>query len=426
MQYRLTKLSNGLRVITVPLPNLESVTVTIWIGVGSRSEEDKIVGLSHFLEHMVFKGSKTRPSAKAIAEAVDAIGGEFNASTSKEWTNFYIKARSANLDLAFDVLSDMVLNPLLKAEEIEREKGVIIEEMAMYEDTPIMKVGDVFEQLIFSGDRLGRDIIGTQKSVRELNRDDFIRYRKLHYYTENIVISVAGGVEETGVLELVRKYFGTLPRTGPQEEKNYGFKSDQVKPRVFLKTKKNEQAHLILGFLAGERGGKDRYSELILSAILGRGMSSRLFTEVRERRGLAYSVRTSVDNFFDTGEIASYAGVDVPKAKEAIAVILEEHYALAGGKKRISSKELNKAKEYIKGHLALSLEDTKEINNLLGESELMLGRIETPEEIFEGIDKVTVDDVVSLAKRRFVPEMLNLAIIGPFKDPFEFEKIISA
>jgi predicted Zn-dependent peptidase len=424
MEYKLSKLSNGLRVVTVALPNLESVTVTIWVGVGSRAEGDKIAGISHFLEHMVFKGSKKRPNAKAIAEAVDAIGGEFNAATGKEWTNFYIKARSANLDLAFDVLSDMVLNPLLKEEEIEREKGVIVEEMAMYEDTPIMKVGDVFEQLIFSKDTLGRDIIGTERSVRGLKKQDFIGYREQHYYTDNIVVSVAGGIEDKDVLVLAQKYFGSLPRAGIQEERSYNFVSVQKSPQVLLKTKKNEQAHLILGFLAGKRGSKDRFTEIVLSAILGRGMSSRLFTEVRERRGLAYSVRTSIDNFYDTGEFATYAGVDVSKAKEAIKVMLEEHYKLASEKKGISPEELKKAKEYIKGHLALSLEDTKEINNLFGESELMLGKIETPEVIFEGIDKVGREDVVSLAKRLFVPERLNLAIIGPFKDRSQFEKII--
>src|SRR4030065_1580881 len=177
MDYQLDKLSNGIRVITVEMPTLESATVTYWVGVGSRFEHESVSGLSHFLEHMVFKGSKKRPSAKEISEAIDSIGGEFNASTSKEWTNFYIKARTGNLDLAFDVLSDMVLNPLLKAEEIEKEKGVIVEEIAMYEDTPMMKIGDVFEQLIFKGDNLGRDTIGTEKSVRSLKRDDIERYR---------------------------------------------------------------------------------------------------------------------------------------------------------------------------------------------------------------------------------------------------------
>lgn len=425
MKHVLTKLDNGLRLLTVPMPGLESATVTVWVGVGSRAEEDKIAGLSHFLEHMVFKGSKKRPSAKLISEAVDEIGGEFNASTFKEWTNFYIKARSGNLPLAFDVLSDMVLNPILKAEEIEREKGVIVEEMAMYEDTPIAKIGDVFEQLTFKGDSLGRDIIGFEKSVRSLKKDDFVRYRDTHYYAENIVVSVAGGVEPKNVLKLAREYFSSLKPSGKKEERDYQFKSKQSKPQVLVHSKKKEQAHFILGFLAGERGNKDRFTEAVLGSILGGGMSSRLFSEVRERRGLAYSVKTSLDRFADTGEIASYAGVDVPKAEEAIKVVLDEHHKLASGKKEITARELKKAKEYIKGHLALSLEDTRDVTYFFGESELMLNKIETPENVFAGIDKVTIGDVVNQAKKLFVPERLNLAIIGPFKDKGVFERIIS-
>jgi len=424
MKHILTKLDNGLRLLTVPMPGLESVTVTVWVGVGSRAESDKIAGLSHFLEHMVFKGSKKRPSAKLIAEAVDAIGGEFNAATSKEWTNFYIKARSGSVDLAFDVLSDMVLNPILKSEEIEREKGVILEEMAMYEDTPMVKIGDLFEQLIFKGDSLGRDIIGFEKSVKALKRDDFERYRKSHYYAGNIVVAVAGGVDVKKAQELTKKYFSALQASGKSEEMEYEFQTKQNKPSVFLRNKKNEQGHFILGFLAGERGNKERFAEAVLASILGGGMSSRLFTEVRERRGLAYSVRTSLDRFLDTGEFISYAGVDVAKAQEAIKVVLDEHYKIAGGKHGITVKELKKAKEYIKGHLALSLEDTRDVNSFYGENELMLGKIETPDEVFAGIDKVTIADMVRRAKELFVPERVNLAIIGPFREQAVFEKII--
>lgn len=424
MDYKRTELANGLRVVTVPIPSLESATVTVWVGVGSRAEEDKIAGISHFLEHMVFKGSKKRPTARAISEAVDEIGGEFNAATSKEWTNFYIKARSGKLDLAFDVLSDMVLNPLLQKAEIEKEKGVIVEEMAMYEDTPIMKIGDIFEQLIFTGNSLGRDIIGTPKSVRGIKRDDFERYRNRHYYAENIVVTVAGRVKEKDTLALSEKYFGGLKKSGLSEERKYKFENVQKNPRVLLKTKKNEQAHLILGFLAGKRGDKERFPEAILGAILGGGMSSRLFSEVREKRGLAYSIKTSLDHFVDTGEFASYAGVDIAKAEEAIAVMLDVHYKLANNGSEITEREFNKAKEYLKGHLALSLEDTKDVNYLFGENELMLGKIETPENIFEEIDKVKVEDIYSLARKLFKPDRLNLAIIGPYNNPARFERII--
>jgi len=422
MNHKLVKLSNGLRVLTVPLPNLESVTITVWTKVGSRNESKKVGGISHFLEHMVFKGSKKRPSAKEIAEAVDAIGGEFNAATSKQWTNFYIKARVEVLEKAFDVLSDMVLAPLLKKEDIEREKGVIIEEMAMYEDTPMMKIGDVFEQLIFKGSPLGCDIIGTKESVKNITRNDFERYRKTHYYSENMLITVAGGIKEDKVLNLAKKYFGGLKKGEKKERQE--FKSIQKGAQIKLHPKKKEQAHFILGFLGNPMDSKDRFVESVLAGLLGQGMSSRLFSEVREKRGLAYSIRTYLDRYVDTGYIGTYAGVDVKRVDEAIKVTLDQHYGLASGVYKLSETELTKAKEYIKGHLALSLEDTKNVNSFFGVKELILGKTETPEEVFVGIDKITKSDLVKLAKKLFVPERLNLAIIGPYKSQTRFEKLL--
>ncbi len=306
MNYKLHNLPSGLRVITVPMPNLESVTVTVWIKTGSRNEEERINGISHFLEHMVFKGSKKRPSAKEISNAVDSIGGEFNAGTSKDWTNFYIKTSVNNLETAFDVLSDMVLNPLLKSDEIEREKGTIIQEIAMYEDTPMLKIGEVFESVIFSGNSLSWDTAGTSETVKNIARDDFLRYRKMHYYPENMLISVAGGVSETKAIDLSKKYFGEISHPpgeiparqcqslagGCKHLAGVLFQSKQKLPQIKLKTKKDEQAHFILGFLADGREYEGRYAQGLLSAILGGGMSSRLWIEVRERRGLAYAVKT--------------------------------------------------------------------------------------------------------------------------------------
>jgi predicted Zn-dependent peptidase len=424
MKYFLNKLDNGIRVITTPIPTSESATVTVWIGVGSRSEQDKVAGLSHFIEHIVFKGSKKYPSAKAISETIDALGAEMNAGTSKEWTNFYIKTRSANLDKAFDVLSDMVLRPLLDEREIEREKGVIIEEIAMYEDTPIYKIGDLFENLIFRGDNLGRDIIGSKETIKSLQKNDFLRYRDIHYYSDNIVVSVAGGVTQEKVRALAEKYFADVAKTGQVEEKAFKFSEKQAKPTVLLKTKKNEQAHLIMGITCGPRGNDRRYIEAVLSSILGGGMSSRLFTEIRERRGLAYSIRTSIERYFETGELATYAGVEVGKIDEAIKVMLDQYYGLGSGKYPIPDKELSKAKEYLKGHLALSLEDSREINNLYGESELMLARIDTLEEVFKAIDKVSKEEIVKMAQKLFVPEKMNLAVIGPYKDETKFNKLL--
>jgi len=416
----------------VPMPGLESATVTVWVKTGSRFEEERINGISHFLEHMVFKGSGKRPSAKAISEAVDAIGGEFNAGTSKDWTNFYIKAGKDNLETAFDVLSDMVLNPLIKADEIEREKGTIIQEIRMYEDTPMMRIGDIFEELAFAGNPLGWDTAGTEKSVRRVKRDDFVSYRKIHYYPENMLVTVAGGINKNTVLRLVEKYFSQVKSekrvTGSAEKVKSltaNFLSGRKEPQFKLQTKKSEQAHLILGFMAEGRGYEARFAQSLLSVILGGGMSSRLFIEVRERRGLAYSVRTSTERYQEIGYMGTYAGVNVEKADEAIKVILEQCYGLVSNiKYRVSSKELAKAKGFLKGNLALALEDTKDVGGFFGEQQLFLKKVLTPEEIYKKVDKVSLEDINFEAKKLFVPSRLNLAIIGPYSSGEKFVQLL--
>ncbi len=423
MDYSLSSLSNGLRVITSELPTSESVTVTVWVGVGSRYETPKTNGLSHFLEHMVFKGSKKRPTAKDISEAIDAFGGEFNASTSKEWTNFYIKARVGKIETAFDVLSDMVLNPILDPREIEKEKGVICEEIAMYEDTPMAKIDDIFENLIFKGSPMEKDVAGTKESVRGITKNDFVRYRGSHYVIDNLLLTVSGGVKEKDVLNLAVKYFSKI--NNKPVIKVGGFKSKQEKPQALLRNKKNEQGHLIIGFLGNKRGHKHKYEEGVLNSILGGGMSSRLFLEVREKRGLCYAVKSSSEYYHETGYFSVYAGVDIKRIDESIKVILDQMYGLASGKYKISDRELRKAKEYIKGHMALSLEDTRAINSYFGLQELMLGKIEKPKEVIEKIDKVSAENVREYAGSIFTPGRLNLAVIGPFDDQTRFEKLLS-
>jgi predicted Zn-dependent peptidase len=430
MEYKLHTMPSGLRVVTVPMPSLESVTLTIWVKTGSRNEEEKVGGISHFLEHMVFKGSSKRPTAKDISQAVDAIGGEFNAATSKDWTNFYIKASKENLETAFDVLSDMVLSPLLKSEEIEREKGTIIQEIKMYADTPMMHIGDIFEELIFAGNPLGRDTAGTEATVKKINREDFLGYRKVHYHPENMLVTVAGGVDEKTVLKLVDKYFAKLNDQSQSCFKGQAFKATQTKPQFKLQTKKSEQAHLILGFAAEGRGYGKRFAQSILSVILGAGMSSRLFIEVRERRGLAYSIRTSMERYQEVGYIGTYAGVNVEKVDEAVAVILEQCYGIAnnhGSEPRsfsISNKEMEKAKGFLKGNLALALEDTHDVSGFFGEQHLFQSKVLTPEEIYKKVDAVILDDVNFEAKKLFIPGKLNLAIIGPFKSEEKFVQLL--
>lgn len=404
------------------MPSLESATVTLWTGVGSRYEANRIAGISHFAEHIVFKGSKKRPSAHAISQAVDSFGGEFNAGTSKEWTNYYIKARTGNIDISFDVLSDMVLNPIIKQEDIDKERGVILEEMAMYEDTPMMKVVEVFEETIFAGNELGRDTIGTREAVKSVNREDFLKYRRDHYSAKNMLLTVAGGVKHAGIVDLAKKYLSSI--SSNTKTKPNKFKSDQKAPQLKLVKKKNEQIHLILGFRGNPLGHKDRYVESVLSTILGGGMSSRMFIEVREKRGLAYSVRTDAEHYTDAGYLATYAGVDPKKAPEAIKVILEQYYKIKDNPE-ISERELKKAKEYLKGHFALALENTTAVNRYFGEQELLEDKIETPEEAYAQVDKVTLDDITRVAKEFFVPERLNLSLIGPYNTQAEFEKVVN-
>jgi predicted Zn-dependent peptidase len=423
MNYQKRTLPNGLRLVVIPMPASESVTLTVWCHVGSRFEIGKIAGLSHFLEHMTFKGSAKRPTAKDIAIAVDGIGGEFNAGTSKEWTNFYIKSSKTHLATAFDVLSDMVISPLIKEDEVQREKGVILEEKAMYEDTPIMNIGDVFEEEIFKGNQLGVDTIGTDESIKKMTRKDFLQFRSKYYYPKNMLITIAGGVTEKEALRLTKKYFINL-NSNKKFETPKRFSIKQSRPEMKLKSKKIEQAHLLVGFRGNPLGHKDRFIESVLASILGGGMSSRLFTEVRERRGLAYSVRTSVDRYTDAGYIGTYAGVDPKKAEEALKVILDEHYALRDEIKLITEEELKKVKEFIKGHVALGLEDTSAVNQFFGEQELLLGKIKTPEEIYKAIDAVTVKDLVKVAKKLFKKENLNLAIIGPYTNENKWKKLL--
>lgn len=424
MQFEKKTLPSGLRVLVVPMPSLESVTLSIWVKAGSRNENAKTNGLSHFLEHMFFKGSKNRPSARLISEEVDSFGGEFNAGTSKDWTSYYIKARSENLEKAFDILSDMFINPLLDAKEIEKEKGVITEEISMYEDTPMYRIGDVFEQLMFSGHELGMDIAGTKKTVKSFKRNDFVRYINEHYLSENTILTISGAVNTKTALTLAKKYFSKV-KIGKHKSKTSDFETKQKNPRVRLHSKKHDQAHFILGFLGNGRTYKSRYVQGILSAILGGGMSSRLFLEVREKRGLAYAVKTSVDRYTETGYIATYAGVHPGKAAEAVEVILDQYRGLADGRYPITEKELKKAKEYVKGHMALSLEDTKDVNGFFADQELFLDKVKTPEQVFSELDKVTISDVVKEAKRLFVSQGLNLAVIGPYKSDREFVKILN-
>lgn len=423
MKYSLNKLENGIRVLTVPMPNLESAALTVWVGVGSRYENDQDAGISHFLEHLVYKGTKKRPTPLEVSYAIDAIGSEANAGTSREWTSYYIKARKGVLEDAFDILSDVVLTPLLKDEWIELEKGVIVEEINRKGDDPSDKVGESFMNTMFEGNPLARDIAGYPKTVKKFKRDDFLSYRKRHYDAGNILLTISGGVGEEKALKLAEEYFGEIKEGSREEPKQY--ENNHESPRLNFEKKDTEQAHFYLGFIGNRRDYKGRHAESVLSTIMGRGFSSRLFMEIREKRGLAYSVGSSINRYQDTGVYATYAGTDIKKTHEAIEVVLDQSYGIASGKYPISDDELNKSKEYLKGRIALALEDTLSVNNYFGLRALFMDEIESPDQLFAQIDKVSKDQVIESAKELFVPERLTLAVIGPFESKEGFAKLIN-
>ena len=422
MNYTRKILKNGLRVITIPMPSFESATVMVMVGAGSRYETPQNNGISHFLEHMAFKGTKKRPNAKVISELIDGIGGEFNAFTSKEVTGYYVKSAVTHVDLCLDILSDMLQNSKLEEAEIQREKGVILEEINLYEDTPARKIGDVYEGLLYGDTPMGWDIAGRKEVIKQITKKDFVDYMSNLYSANNITVVVAGGIEAKKAEEMVEKYFGEMKSFDTlRYEKLY---QNQVKPSLNIKHKETEQVHIAVGFRTVPVDSEEKHPLSVLAAILGGGMSSRLFSEVREKRGLAYYVRTSSEHFQDAGNIVSTAGLDPKRLEEGIAVIIEEYSKFANNKAGLTEKELSKAKEYLKGHLVLELEDSRSVAAFYAQAELLEKQIETTEDLIKKIDKVSLKEIELVAKKYFKNETLNLAIIGNFTDRQKFEKLL--
>ncbi len=413
-------LDNGLRVVFAPLKSVMSTTAIVLCGAGSRYENKKTNGISHFLEHMFFKGTKRRPTASDISHALDEIGADYNAGTGKESTAYHIKAATKHLPLVLDMLADMVWNSKFDKGEIEKERGVIIEELNMYEDTPIRKVAEVYESLLWGDQPLGWEIGGQKKNILKIVHQDFVNYIDERYSPHNMVVALAGNFNQTRALSDIKRHFGQAKRYNVTSFKPIS--ETQRKPALKVSYKKTDQAHLVLGFRGIKLGHPDRYIAAVLSTILGGGMSSRLFTNVREKRGLAYYVRAENDNYLDTGTLAASAGVDLKRMDEAIKVILAEFVQIADH--RVSPKELKKAKEYIKGKLILSWEDSRVVAFSYGFDELGEERVRTNEEILKRIDEVTASDVKRLAQFLFTNSKLNLALIGPFKDSARFQKIL--
>ncbi len=424
MKHTSYTLDNGLRVILVPIQEVGSVTTMVLVGAGSRYENKKNNGVSHFLEHMAFKGTKKRATALEIATEIDEKGAESNAFTGKEATAYYIKSAAHHLDFSLDILSDVLINSKFDQEEIDRERHVIIEEINMYEDLPMRKIGDDYEALLYGNTPLGWDIAGEKENILQMNRADFISYMESLYSADNMILIVAGKINGEETKKKIQEYFGGMNVFGTKKYEKV--QMGQTEPSVMLRKKKTEQAHFAIGYRTVGRlnAGKDRYPLSVLSSILGGGMSSRLFYEVRERRGLAYYVRTYTEKYFDHGYLASFAGVNPPKIDEAIKVILEE-YRKIQDTGEISEKELKKAKEFVKGHFVMDLEDTKSIAVFYGMRELLEQKTVDPEEVIRQYDAVSLDDVNRVIKEYFKPEGLNVAVIGDYEDQSRFEKLLA-
>ena len=410
MEYQLHTLKNGLRVILAPMAGNETATVMVMTGTGSRYEDKRENGLAHFLEHMFFKGTKKRPSARAISEELDGVGAVYNAFTAKERTAYFAKVSARYLDTALDVISDIFLNSMLPEKEITKERGAIIQEIDMYEDIPMRTVDNVFDELIFGKEHpLGRTILGPKENIKSFTRKEFSAYLKRNYTPLNTVVCITGAFDEKKVLVKIEKEFDGLTHGNPP---NFiSFSSEQNEPRIAIKEKKTDQTHFILGVPAYPYLHKDEYALAVLTTILGAGMSSRLFLEVREKRGLAYSVHAWVERYPDTGYLGVQAGGEHAKLEKTVQTILAEFKKIK--EKKVSAAELTKAKQYLKGTMTLALETSDEIANHAATSMINLARVRPLEEILKGIDIVSADDIQRVARDLLRTERLNLAIIGP-------------
>lgn len=425
-----TVLPSGLTLITVPMPSVQSVTALCLVNTGSRYEAPADEGIAHFLEHMVFKGTANYPDAQSLAAAVDGVGADFNAFTSKEYTGFYVQAAAEHLPLAVDVLSDMLLTPRLQADDLEREKGVIVEEINMYADSPSRHIGDLFENMMYSGSGLGHDVIGSKKTVTAFSTADFERFLSTWYGLSNIVVVLAGDAETLNRPELVGeidKAFskGNHQRASEKPDLQPYLKGPVLaKEQLLVEHKETEQAHFILAFPGFDRHDPDRYALSLLSTVLGGNMSSRLFTEVREKRGLCYYVHSEADHYHNTGSFGASAGVDPKRVDEAVKVTLGEFAALVDGSKPVTAAELQKAKDYVAGKMILGLEDSESVAQFFGMKELLLGKIESPESVLAKVKAVSLEQVHAVAARLVKPDQVRFGIIGPFKDRERFEKVL--
>jgi predicted Zn-dependent peptidase len=404
------ELANGLRLLAAPLPNAQSVACFVMFAAGSRYERADNRGIAHFAEHMFFKGTDRRPSARELATLIDGIGGEFNAFTSKEYTGYFVRCAGADRDTAFDVLLDMLRHSRFDPEEIEREKGVILEEMNMYQDTPRDHIGTVYETLMFGDNPLGWETLGTKETIRAAGRDTFLGYLDEWYTPDRMVVGVSGMVGGD-LVPMLEELLGDMVPNG--RAKPAPADIDRTPgPKVAVQVKEADQAHLILGVESYPLEHPDRYVLQMLSAVLGSGMSSRLFLEVRERRGLAYYVHGLNHSYTDAGSLLAQAGVDLTRIDEAITVIAEQFALMAA--ERVGSDELEKARSLVKGRFVLRTESPQGLIMFGLNREVLEGSALEPVQLLEQLDAVSAEDIQRVAQDLISGERLRLAVIGPF------------
>lgn len=420
--YDKTTLANGVRVVTGRMEGVRSASLIIAYNVGSRIEPAPIAGVAHYLEHMLFKGTELRPDPMTISQEIESVGGILNAGTGRENTSYWAKVPGTHLPLAFDVLADMLRNSTFDAAEMEKERKVIYEEIRAVQDIPEDMVHDVIDQLVWGDDPVGRDVAGSEETVAAIDRETMIDFFHRNYGADRLVIAAGGDIQHEDVVALTEKYFGDLPVTiNPHENSPVIF--NQTEPRVKVITRDTEQAHLCLGFPALSYFDDRRYAQSTIEAILSSGMSSRLFQEIREKRGLVYSVYGYFRSHEDVGQGVIYAGTDTDRVKETIEAIVGEMKKLRDIP--VPADELERTKTLRKGRLLMGMEDSRSVASWVGSQESTYGYVETPEEIMEHIDAVTVEDVQSLAQELLQSNLFNLVLIGPYSRERDYVPLLS-
>lgn len=420
MKYTKKVLPNGVRLITIPMPASPTVTFLVLVEAGSKYETPKLSGVSHFLEHFVFKGTAKRPSPADISRELDALGAQYNAFTSQEYTGYYAKAHKDKALKIVDIIADMYLNPTLPTIELEKERGVIIQEINMYEDEPMRHVQDLFMALLYGGQPAGRNIAGTKESVAGLSQKDLCEYRGKHYVGKATAVVIAGAFDEAEMEKQINALFGAM--SPANKSKKLKVEELQKAPAVLLKHKETDQTHLVLGVRTFDTFDKKAPILRVLSTILGGGMSSRLFTKLRDELGLCYYVSASPDLYTDHGLFQVAAGVDTTKVAMAIEAIIAELRRLAESVP--PAPELRKAKDFLIGNFYLGLESSDELAQFLGSQEVLCKPLKDEKHVVREIEAVTASDIQNLARQIFKSEKLNLALIGPFKDQKDFQSIL--